>query len=189
MLYFILFFSVLMIQRLVELYIARSNEKWMKEQGAIEYGQAHYKMMVGIHVAFFISLLVEGGVFHSGVSQYWPLLLGGFILTQLGRIWVISSLGKYWNTKIIVLPRAEVIAKGPYKHLKHPNYFIVTLEFLIVPLLFNAYWTLFIFALLNQFILSIRIPLEEQALKSETDYERIHLHTKGWGIPLFKKEK
>ena len=189
MLYFILFFSVLMIQRLVELYIARSNEKWMKEQGAIEYGQAHYKMMVGIHVAFFISLLVEGGVFHSGVSQYWPLLLGGFILTQLGRIWVISSLGKYWNTKIIVLPRAEVIAKGPYKHLKHPNYLIVTLEFLIVPLLFNAYWTLFIFALLNQFILSIRIPLEEQALKSETDYERIHLHTKGWGIPLFKKEK
>lgn len=188
MLYFVLFFSVLMIQRLVELYIARSNEKWMKERGAKEYGQAHYKLMVGIHVAFFISLVIEGGFYHSGVNHYWPLLLGGFILTQLGRIWSIASLGRYWNTKIIVLPEAKVIAKGPYKHLKHPNYLIVTLEFLIVPLLFQAYWTLFIFALLNQFILSIRIPLEEHALKEETEYEKVHLNTKGW-IPLFKKEK
>ncbi|PFA70091.1 hypothetical protein CN378_01950 [Bacillus sp. AFS015802] len=188
MLYFILFFSVLLVQRLVELYIARSNEKWMKQQGAKEYGQAHYKMMVGIHIAFFISLLIEGGIFHSGVNPYWPFLLGGFILTQLGRIWAIASLGKYWNTKIIVLPDAEVVAKGPYKHLKHPNYLIVTLEFLIVPLLFNAYWTLFIFALLNQFILSIRIPLEEHALKKETDYNKVHVNTRVW-IPLFKKEK
>jgi methyltransferase len=188
MLYFILFFFVLMIQRFVELFIAKSNEKWMKQQGAKEYGQSHYKMMVAIHIAFFVSLLIEGGIFHTGVNAYWPLLLTGFILTQIGRVWVISSLGKYWNTKIIVLPNAAVVARGPYKYLKHPNYFIVTLEFLIVPLLFNAYWTLFIFALLNQFILSIRIPLEENALRIETDYERIHLHTKGW-IPIIKKEK
>ena len=188
MLYFMLFFSVLMIQRIVELFIAKSNEKWMKSQGAKEYGQTHYRMMVAIHIAFFISLLIEGGLLHSGVNHYWPFLLGGFILTQLGRVWAIASLGKYWNTKIIVLPQAEVVAKGPYKHLKHPNYLIVTLEFLIVPLLFNAYWTLFIFALLNQFILSIRIPLEERALKEETDYEMVHVRTRGW-IPLFKKEK
>jgi methyltransferase len=188
MLYFVLFFCVLLIQRIVELYIARANEKWMKERGAKEYGQAHYKVMVFIHIAFFISLLIEGGAFHSGVNHYWPILLSGFILMQIGRIWSIASLGKFWNTKIIVLPNAEIVAKGPYKRLKHPNYLIVTLEFLIVPLLFNAYWTLFIFALLNQFILSIRIPLEEYALKEETEYEKVHLHTRGW-IPLFKKEK
>ncbi|MCA1058391.1 hypothetical protein LCL96_05570 [Rossellomorea aquimaris] len=188
MLYFVLFFSVLVIQRLVELFIAKSNEKWMKKQGAKEYGQSHYRMMVAIHIAFFISLLIEGGVFHSGVNPFWPLLLAGFILTQLVRIWAIASLGKYWNTKIIVLPKADVVAKGPYKHLKHPNYLIVTLELLIIPLLFNAFWTLFIFALLNQFILSIRIPLEEHALKAETDYGQVHFKTKGW-IPLFKKEK
>ncbi|TMU86814.1 hypothetical protein FGG79_01310 [Bacillus sp. BHET2] len=188
MLYFALFFTVLLIQRLVELYIAKSNEMWMKKQGAKEYGQGHYKMMVAIHIAFFISLLIEGGVLHPGVNRYWPLLLCGFIFTQLGRIWVIASLGKYWNTKIIVLPKAEIVAKGPYKYLKHPNYLIVTLEFIFVPLLFNAYWTLFIFALLNQLILSIRIPLEEQALRNETDYKRIHPHTKGW-MTSIKKEK
>ncbi|NMH70454.1 hypothetical protein HF072_16860 [Bacillus sp. RO3] len=186
--YFILFFFVLICQRLVELFIAKSNEEWMKRQGAREYGKAHYKMMVTIHIAFFVSLLIEGGFFHKGVNPFWPLLLTGFLLTQLGRIWVMSSLGRYWNTKIIVLPEAEAVSKGPYKYLKHPNYLIVTVEFLIVPLLFNAYWTLFIFALLNQFILAVRIPLEEQALRSETDYERIHLQTKGW-LPIIKKGK
>ncbi|WP_173108173.1 isoprenylcysteine carboxylmethyltransferase family protein [Bacillus sp. KH172YL63] len=186
--YFFLFFSVLIIQRIVEVVIAKSNEKWMIRQGAKEYGQAHYKLMVAIHVAFFISLLIEGGIKESGVNSYWPFLLCAFLITQIMRIWVITSLGKYWNTKIIVLPNAESVNKGPYKYLKHPNYLIVTIELIIVPLLFNAYWTMFIFALLNQLILSVRIPLEEKALRNETDYGEVHIQTKGWGS-LMKKEK
>ena len=188
MMYFILFFTVLVIQRVIELIIAKTNEKWMKENGAIEYGQNHYKFMVFIHFAFFVSLLIEGGMFHTSVHSQWPLLLSVFILTQIGRIWVIFSLGRYWNTKIIVLPNANVVSKGPFKYFKHPNYVIVTIELVIIPLLFNAYWTLCIFALLNQIILAIRIPLEERALKSETNYDQVHFNTKGW-IPMFKKEK
>jgi methyltransferase len=188
MFFFKLFLAILAIQRIVELIIARKNEKWMKNQGAKEYGQKHYRAMVLIHFAFFVSLLIEGGIFHSGIHPLWEFLLTIFLLTQAGRIWVISSLGRYWNTKIIVLPHAEVVASGPYKLFRHPNYLIVTIELMIVPLIFNAYWTMVIFAVLNQLILFMRILIEEHALKRETDYELVHLGTPGW-IGTVKKEK
>jgi len=83
----------------------------------------------------------------------------------------MSSLGKYWNTKIIVLPHAQVVRRGPYRYIKHPNYFVVTIEFVVIPLLFEAYFTACLFTILNGLILSIRIPEEEKALKTLTEYE------------------
>ena len=185
---FYLLFAVIAIQRLVELFIAKSNEKWMKGHGGIEYGQKHYKFMIGIHLLFFVSLLLEETFGEKTLNSYWLILFVLFLVTQAGRIWVIASLGRFWNTKIIVVPQAEVIAKGPYKYIKHPNYFIVTVELLIIPLMFNAYWTLFTFAFLNQLILSIRIPLEERALTEATDYLQVHDGKKRF-IPLAKKGK
>lgn len=168
---FIIFLAFLIFQRVVELFIANSNERWMKEQGAKEYGQNHYRFMVLIHVGFFISLIVEIFIMNRSLHPYWPLLLIFFIIVQIGRVWVISSLGKYWNTKIIVLPGAEVVKKGPFKYMRHPNYFIVTIELLVIPLLFQAYVTACVFFILNQVILMVRIPLEERALKENTDYD------------------
>ncbi|MFK4997793.1 isoprenylcysteine carboxylmethyltransferase family protein [Bacillus sp. N9] len=69
-----------------------------------------------------------------------------FIMTQLARIWVIVTLGKYWNTKIIVLPGAQIVKEGPFKYVKHPNYIIVTIELLVIPLLCQAYITALIFS-------------------------------------------
>jgi methyltransferase len=183
---FYLLFMVIAIQRLIELLIAKRNEKWLKAKGAKEYGQKHYRLMVTIHLLFFASLLVENIGGRQQVSEYWVLLFALFLAAQAGRVWVIASLGRYWNTKIIVLPQADVIAKGPYKFIKHPNYLIVTIELIVIPLMFNAYWTLFIFALLNQFILSIRIPVEEKALTETTDYQEIHQGKKGY-IPIIRK--
>ena len=81
------------------------------------------------------------------------------------RIWCLTSLGKFWNTKIIVLPVLDVVIKGPYKFIRHPNYLIVTIELLVLPLLFSAYFTAIVFSLLNVWMLSVRIPAEEKALK------------------------
>ncbi|WP_113929364.1 isoprenylcysteine carboxylmethyltransferase family protein [Bacillus sp. P14.5] len=185
---FYLMFTVIAVQRMAELVIAKRNEKWMKGKGAREYGQKHYKLMVSIHLLFFISLLAEEFFMKRPLNQYWAALFILFLLTQAGRVWVITSLGRYWNTKIIVLPQAEVIAKGPYKFIKHPNYLIVTIELIVIPLIFNAYWTLFIFALLNQFILSVRIPLEEKALEDATNYQSVHQGKKRF-IPMVKREE
>jgi methyltransferase len=168
---FYLFIVVIVFQRMLELIIAKQNEKWMKSKGGIEFGKNHYRIMVGIHTFFFLFYIWEVTVFGKGISTSWPILLLLFMFTQAGRVWALTTLGKYWNTKIIVLPNSHVVVKGPYQYVKHPNYVIVTLEFIIIPLLFQAYGTLILFSLLNLWILSIRIPEEERALSSLTEYQ------------------
>ncbi|MFE8702166.1 isoprenylcysteine carboxyl methyltransferase family protein [Cytobacillus sp. FJAT-54145] len=184
---FIVFISFIITQRLFELVIAKRNEKWMKQQGAKEFGRSHYLVMVSIHTLFFLFYIWEVLTFEKQLSFTWPILLPVFLLTQLGRIWAITSLGRYWNTKIIVLPNAKIIKKGPYQFLKHPNYVIVTIEFIILPLLFQAYITACLFTFLNMLILSIRIPAEEKALKELTEYESAFLDLKRF-VPNFVKK-
>lgn len=143
----------------------------MKNQGGIEVGQPHYPYMVIVHVLFLLAVIGEMALFNRQIISIWPLLLGLFVLTQIIRVWIILTLGKYWNTKIIILPEARVVKKGPYRYLKHPNYVIVMLEFVIIPCMYQAYWTALIFSLINLIILSIRIPAEEDALASLTEYK------------------
>ena len=167
---FFSFFGILVLQRLIELLIAKRNEQWMKAQGAIEFGKVHYRLMVIMHTLFFLVFLVEVVYLEKTLSMAWSSLLFLFLLAQAGRIWALTSLGRFWNTKIIVLPNSKVVRKGPYQYIKHPNYAIVMVEFLVIPLLFNAYITAALFTLLNIGILAIRIPAEEQALATLTEY-------------------
>ncbi|MCM3710230.1 isoprenylcysteine carboxyl methyltransferase family protein [Sporosarcina luteola] len=162
--------SIIILQRIIELFIAKRNEKWMKDQGAFEAGASHYPFMVAMHVFFFIALISEVFYFQRQISAIWPIWLTVFSTVQLLRIWCLASLGKYWNTKIIVLPNAKVVRKGPYKWLRHPNYIIVATELLVLPLLFNAFITAVVFSLLNIWMMSVRIPAEEQALRKATNY-------------------
>jgi methyltransferase len=168
---FILLLSFIVLQRIIELYIAKGNEKWMIQQGAVEFGQRHYKYMVLLHVLFIIFLSAETLIINRGISPAWPVFLSLFCLAQAVRIWVITSLGKFWNTKILVLPDTNVIRKGPYRYLKHPNYLVVALELISVPLLFNSFFTALLFTVLNILMLKIRIPLEEKALNTLTEYD------------------
>lgn len=168
---FFIFFSVLIIQRLLELAIARRNEKWMKERGAIEFGMKHYQFIVLMHSMFFVVFLFEKVAFSRELSSFWPLLAAVFVCVQLIRLWAISSLGRYWNTKIIVLPNVEVVRNGPYRFIKHPNYLVVSIELMVIPMMFGAYLTAGLFTLLNILMLLIRIPAEEKALQELTEYE------------------
>src|SRR5690606_7543734 len=138
--------TIVILQRIIELCIARRNEKWMKRQGAFEAGASHYPYMVAMHVFFFIVLISEVLFYHRQLSNAWPIWLAIFLAAQLLRVWCLASLGKFWNTKIIVLPNARVVRKGPYRWLRHPNYVIVATELLVLPLLFNAFITAVVFS-------------------------------------------
>lgn len=164
--------AIVIGQRLIELVIAKRNEKWMRSQGAFEVGARHYPIMVAMHSTFFLSLLFEVIVLDRSLSPFWWLLLIGFLFAQIGRIWCLLSLGKFWNTKIIILPGADVVRKGPYRFIRHPNYLIVSIELLLLPLIFNAYFTAILFSTLNAWMLSVRIPAEERALKKATNYSK-----------------
>ncbi|MCQ6273935.1 hypothetical protein JMM81_02945 [Bacillus sp. V3B] len=184
---FYLFFLMIVIQRLCELVIARWNERWMKNRGAIEFGQAHYRLIVFVHAMFFVVYFLEVTAWQTKLSALWPVLLSIFIVTQVVRIWALTSLGHYWNTKIIVLPKATIVQKGPYRFLKHPNYLVVTIEFIVIPMLFEAYFTAFFFTILNGIILSIRIPAEEKALNELTEYPISLLTKKRLNLKSLKK--
>lgn len=160
------------LQRIVELVIARRNEKWMLEKGGYEAGASHYPFIVALHIGFFISLISEVIFFDKTASSWWPFWLFLFLAAQAVRVWSLWSLGRFWNTKIIVLPGAKVVKKGPYRWIRHPNYAVVITEILVLPLLFQAYYTAFIFSVLNAIILSIRITAEEQALMEATDFKK-----------------
>jgi methyltransferase len=86
------------------------------------------------------------------------------------RYWCILTLGVFWNTRILVLPGAAAVRRGPYRFLRHPNYLVVTLEFALLPLLMRAPFTLVVFSLANLAVLRRRIRFEEQALREETDW-------------------
>ena len=143
----------------------------MRSQGAFEAGAGHYPFMVSMHIAFFISLIIEVFVLNRPLSPLWIPLLSIFLIAQIARVWCLTSLGKFWNTKIIILPGANVVKKGPYQFIRHPNYVIVATELLVLPLLFSAYFTAIAFSLLNIWMLSVRIPVEEKALKGVTNYK------------------
>ncbi|OLN24259.1 isoprenylcysteine carboxyl methyltransferase [Domibacillus antri] len=170
---FLIVIIVVCSQRLVELFIAQRNEKWMRRQGAYEAGAEHYPLIVALHIGFFISLAAEVIIIERSLSPWWPILLSLFILAQAGRVWSLVSLGRFWNTKILILPGANVVRRGPYRWIRHPNYLVVATEILILPLLFQAYYTALIFSLLNGIVLVIRISVEEKALMEATDYGQI----------------
>ena len=155
---------IIICQRLGELIIAKKNERWLKERGGVENGEEHYKWFILLHISFFLCLLIETMVNYKVDYSINHILMAVFILTQIGRVWCIYSLGRFWNTKIITLPGTNLIKKGPYKYMKHPNYVIVGIELFIIPFMFGAYLTAFIFPILHVLLLRIRIPQEEEAL-------------------------
>ena len=157
---FIIFISFFIIQRLSELVVAKRNEKWLRKNAAVEYGQRHYPFIVLLHTLFILSMIVEYAS-RSEVPMDCVFLIFFFILI-VAKIWIISSLGKYWNTKIFRIPGSFPLKKGPYKFFKHPNYIIVVLEFMVVPLVFHLYYTAIIFSLLNALMLWIRISEEDK---------------------------
>lgn len=158
--HFILFISFLILQRLSELYISSRNEKWLLSQGAVQYGQSHYPYMVVMHTLFIVSNIVEyiwGD--HAEFSSTFLIL---FIIVLSFKFWALSSLGKYWNTKIYRIPNVYPVKKGPYKLFKHPNYMEVVCEIAIIPLVFNLYYTAVVFSLLNVVMLTVRIREENK---------------------------
>lgn len=156
--------TFIVIQRFIELRIAKNNEKWMKDRGGIEVGEKHYKWFIVVHTLFFIALFSEVMISSKPVYSVNIILLMLFILVQIGRMWCIQSLGRFWNTRIITLPGVALIKRGPYKYVKHPNYIIVAVEFIVIPLLFGAIITAIVFPILHAILLSVRIPSENKAL-------------------------
>ena len=158
--YFTIFIIFFILQRLSELYIARRNEKWLLQQGAVQYGQNHYPFIIALHTLFIVSIITEYFL-RGGPPISWVFLVI-FLLVLAFKFWALFSLGKYWNTKIYRIPGVYPVKKGPYKFLKHPNYMEVVCEIAVIPLVFHLYYTAIIFTVLNAIMLTVRITVENK---------------------------
>jgi methyltransferase len=159
------FLGFIVVQRLLELRVAARNRQWALARGATEYAPEHFPLIVLLHVAWIVGFALEGFVRGANLSALWQIWLGIFAIAQIGRYWAIASLGFYWNTRILIVPGAKLVRRGPYKFFSHPNYLVVALELFSGPMVFGASITAVVFSVLNAvLLLLVRIPAEERAL-------------------------
>ena len=157
--YAIAILTFVTLERLFELWLARRNTQALLARGAREHGASHYPLIVGLHVLWLGTLWAMAP--WRAVDPFWLALFG---LLQIARLWVLSTLGRRWTTRIIVLPEAPLVESGLYRFINHPNYWVVIGEIAVLPLVFNLPWLAAIFTILNAIVLNVRIRTENRAL-------------------------
>ena len=155
-----LILGAVLLERLFELWFARRNTERLLAHGGVEHGMDHYPYIVLLHAAW-LGTLVLTTPEDTPVNVAW---LAIYILLQVGRIWVMTSLGRFWTTRIVTVPGVPLIRRGPYRFVRHPNYFVVAGEIAVLPLVFGHWQLALIFSLLNAYALRERVRAENEAL-------------------------
>ena len=168
------FFTVVValvgLERVAELVVSNRNARWSLAHGGQESGQSHYPVMVLLHTGLLVGMLVEVWVRRPDV----PLALAAPMLllvvaSQALRWWCIATLGRQWNTRVIVVPGMPRVTGGPYRLVPHPNYVAVVVEGFALPLLGGAWITALVFTVANAVLLTVRIRVEDEALRTLPD--------------------
>jgi methyltransferase len=167
MTWFVLLIAIVAAERLAELAVSRRNERWSRERGGVEFGAGHYPPMVLLHTGLLAGAIAEVA---AGDRPFVPALgwtmLALVVAAQALRWWCIATLGPRWNTRVIVVPGGSRIERGPYRWINHPNYVAVVVEGFALPLVHTAWITAVVFTVLNAVLLSVRIHVENAALRS-----------------------
>lgn len=159
------FMGLTALERLVEVRVSLRNLAWSAARGGVEHGRGHYPAMVALHTGFLFACPLEVWLldrpFLPAVGL--PLVAAALLLQGL-RWWCITTLGPRWNTRVVIVPGLPRVTGGPYRWLKHPNYVVVVLEGLVLPLIHSAWVTALAFTALNAVLLTVRIRCENAAL-------------------------
>jgi methyltransferase len=163
--WYVLLIALVGLERLAELVVAQRNLAWSRARGGVEVGLSHYPIMVVLHTGLLVGCLVEVFALNRPFipALGWPML-AVVIAAQGLRWWCITSLGRQWNTRVVVIPGAERVSGGPYRLMPHPNYVAVVAEGIALPLVHGAWITALTFTVLNALLLRKRISIENSAL-------------------------
>jgi methyltransferase len=155
------------LERLAELVVSTRNAAWSFERGGVESGRGHYPVMVLLHSGLLVAMLVEAWVRRPDVAPVlaWSML-ALVLASQALRWWCIATLGRRWNTRVIIVPGLAPVASGPYRLLPHPNYVAVVVEGVALPLVHEAWLTALVFTVANAALLVVRIRVENAALRT-----------------------
>lgn len=160
-----LFILAVGIERLVELVVSRRNAKWSMAHGGREFGRGHYPVMVAMHTLLLVSCVVEVWGAHRPFIPWLGWTMVAVVVASTVVRWsCVSVLGKHWNPRLIVIPGAELVRRGPYRWVHHPNYTAVVAEVAALPLVHSAWITAIVFSIANAVVLTVRIRAENVAL-------------------------
>jgi methyltransferase len=123
------------LARIVEIGIGEFNARRMLREGGKEYAPWQRPPIFIIYGLWLVSLAVltpKNAVPHEA-------MLWVFCLLEVTRWWAIAHLGKYWTTRIIVIPLTFRITTGPYRFMKHPIYIVLLGEVMALSLTFNQW--------------------------------------------------
>lgn len=169
MAWYLLLIAAVACERVAELVITRRNLAWSRARGGVEFGAGHYPAMVVLHTGLLVGCVAEVIWLDRPFLPVlgWPMLV--IVLAAQGlRWWCIATLGRQWNTRVVVVPGAPRVIGGPYRYLPHPNYVAVIAEGVALPLVHTAWVTALVFTVLNAVLLRTRINTENRALASLT---------------------
>ena len=158
------FLVYLAAQRTAELVVSARNARRLLARGAREHGREHFPLLILLHSCFPIALMAEVLGLHARPGRLAPVWVTLWLAAQGLRWAAMRALGESWNIRVIVLPGAPLVRRGPYRWLRHPNYLAVVAEILAAPLMFGAWRTALAFSAANLFALRVRIRCEERAL-------------------------
>lgn len=162
---YLLLIGLVALERVAELVVSQRNLRWSRECGGVEFGAGHYPAMVVLHVGLLAGCVAEAAHREFLPALGWPML-AVVIAAQALRWWCIVTLGRQWNTRVVVVPGAARVTGGPYRFLAHPNYVAVVAEGIALPLVHSAWLTAMVFTVLNAVLLRTRIRVEDEALRS-----------------------
>ena len=156
--------AVVIAFMLGELAISKRNERILLARGATAPPDPVYTTMQWAYPGAFVAMAIEGMT--AGIAPASVLWIGAmvFAAAKALKFWAIASLGVRWTYRVFVLPGAPLVAAGPYRWLRHPNYVGVVGELLGMALLTGARVSGPVAILFFSWLLRRRIQAEERAL-------------------------
>ena len=150
---------------LLETWRSRRHERALRAAGAIAPADDVYAWMRVVYPGMFVAMTAEGVLATPACSTLVTVGIGVFLAAKLLKWWAILSLGRFWSFHVLILPGAPLVAHGPYRLMRHPNYAAVMGEIAGVALMMRAPFTGVGAAIAFGALLVARIRVEDRLLK------------------------
>lgn len=160
--------TIIFVAMALEARVSSRHERLLRARGAREPHDDVWAVMRVTYPAAFLAMAVES-VLRGGPSG--RRFLEGMAIwaaAKLLKVWAIRSLGDRWSFRVLVLPGAPLISRGPYRWIRHPNYVAIVGEFAGAGTMLAAPTTFLVFTAIFIGIMRRRIDVEERALGLRT---------------------
>jgi methyltransferase len=150
---------------LLETWRSRRHERALRSAGARAPADDVYAWMRVVYPGMFLAMTAEGVLAPPACTTLVAIGIGVFLAAKLLKWWAILSLGRLWTFHVLVLPGTPLVASGPYRLMRHPNYVALMGEIAGVALMMRAPFTGVAAAIVFGALLVARIRVEERMLK------------------------